>query len=466
MFSNAIKQLSLTSEMDDGIFSNIQADTFENDVSFVSTLRALLFNRISPEEKITADVHFGADRPMNSADVFNIFAHPSTSTDAITVHTLKGEEKDCDFETLRKSFGVRIGYEYLEDISRYLSQCGSKMSVYSTQGSKHTIIVADNLTLKGWHYIQSALPRLIPWYFSNPLNDFEVALLKSLTQKKNDDYARLMQEFSRQNDFRMLVLSKVLNGFGLAYEKNRLNTLKSERDNVSSRFTELQNQIGAIISREKALQIEILGLESALEQGDGTGLADYFICNRSLHMSEVKGDSLKYVVTTALEYFDQNVFEKFLNNHQSYFYQNVKNTDYAVEEVKLLLAAIFGDNISLKVRVCAEFSLSMTGSLKPEHHSQKVREFNDWLPHPHINDMRCLGSNAVYINELMRSKKYIEAIEQTVAATKNINFTDSIVVEKFISTLLKSGQKFIELPNNEIVTPRQALEWIGREKIV
>ena len=56
------------------------------------------------------------------------------------------------------------------------------------------------------------------------------------------------------------------------------------------------------------------------------------------------------------------------------------------------------------------------------------------------------------------------AIEQAIAATKNINFGDSIVFPKFIKDLMQSmNKKIIIIEDGSELTPNEFLEYIKND---
>ena len=230
------------------------------------------------------------------------------------------------------------------------------------------------------------------------------------------------------------------------------------------KFESLQREIAVCIAKEQDLQISIMGVETLLEQGDGSGLTDYFIYNKSLHLQEVGNDNLTFMVTTYLDYFDQSVFDRFHANPSSYFYTKTNGLAKDEETFKNLLLALYGDESSIRVRVCAEFELSLSGTLQPVHLSPRTANFPHWLPHPHLDGASCLGSNTAQINQLMMERKYLEAIEQAVSATKNINFADSAIAPKLIQAIRTGAQRFLELPNGDVVTPGIAIKWLNSKE--
>lgn len=57
MFSKEITGLTLTSSVASNLFQNIYGDNFREDVSFLATLRALLYSRVPKEESVSLQYH-------------------------------------------------------------------------------------------------------------------------------------------------------------------------------------------------------------------------------------------------------------------------------------------------------------------------------------------------------------------------------------------------------------------------
>ena len=306
--------------------------------------------------------------------------------------------------------------------------------------------------------------KLLPWFFNTPLSDEESAFLRSLTVKDSSKYIEFITEYAKSFNFQEDRIAKLLNGFSMQHEKQRLAKLVSDRELNQHNFGILQKQVSDCIAKEHELNSAILGVEMLIQQGDGSGLTDYFIYNKSLHLQDVGNDSLNFVVTTYLDYFDQSVFDRFFVNPKSYFYNAQSGIAKDEQSFKKLLLALYGDDSCIRVRVCAEYKLSLAGTLSPVRTSSNLYNFPLWLPHPHIDGANCLGSNSTEINRLMIERKYIEAIEQAISATKNINFSDSAIAPRLIQSIRTGTQKFLELPNGEVVSPAAAVKWLNNKE--
>jgi len=467
MFKQALTNLPLADCDASEFFSNINADAYEGDETFRATLRMLLYSRTQQGESINVKVLTDSKsvRYVEGLDIQvendSLVIKNPLSRETLYVVVMKGYS-DKSFQQIEDSAkGLFYDYHFHAKVSLYLSQSKCKASVYINESERRTVVLVRNMTQVAWHKMQSSVYRLIPWLFTSPLTEAENELLKSLTIKDSGRYLELIAAFAKTFNYHEDKVSRLLNGFGLKHERQRLENYNHERSQNQDKFESLQREIAACIAKEQDLQISIMGVETLLEQGDGSGLTDYFIYNKSLHLQEVGNDNLTFMVTTYLDYFDQNVFDRFLANPNSYFYTKTNGLARDEESFKNLLLALYGDESSIRVRVCAEFELSLSGTLRPVQSSARTVNFPHWLPHPHIDGASCLGSNAVPINRLMMERKYLEAIEQAVSATKNINFADSAIAPRLIQAIRTGTQKFLELPNGDVVTPGMAVKWLN-----
>ena len=79
-----------------------------------------------------------------------------------------------------------------------------------------------------------------------------------------------------------------------------------------------------------------------------------------------------------------------------------------------------------------------------------------------------VGNYSRPINEALQRHDYISALEQTTASAKSLNFTDSVVMAKFMREVYGLGdgentrarRKWFELPDGTYVTSAQAADWV------
>ena len=411
MFTDVLKQLPLTDGIASELFTNINADSYEGDVSFRATLRMLLYEKLQPYQSIDVKLSINnyknanrKDYALNSDNGTTFFQPYPMPENTLFIIVLKGYSID-EFEQARANAKPFLApFFFQEQPSLFLTQSGCQSYVFINEATKQTLVYMLNLTMKSWHKMQSAIPKLLPWFFPERIVEADRVLLRALTLKNSSTYLNIISEYAKKFNFHEDRLRRMLKDFGLSYEKQRLSVLIKDRSTNNILFNKLQDNIKECISKDREYQTAISGIESLLLQGDDTGLADYFICNKSLRLIAVENDSLSYVITTHLDYFDHKVFEKFMNNPKSYFFQTMSGLATDEAAYKKLLYALYGDEAQLRLRVCAEYRLSLSGTLEPVHHSERLMNYDDWLPHPHVDGARCLGSNRSYINELMLKK--------------------------------------------------------------
>jgi hypothetical protein len=467
MFKQALTNLPLADCDASDFFTSINADLYEGDETFRATLRMLLHSRTQQGESINVKVFTDSKnaRHVEGLDIRvendSLVIKNPLNRETLYVVVLKGYSDERLQQIEGSAKGLLSAYHFHAKASLYLSQNKCKTSVYINEPEHRTVVLVRNMTQVVWHKMQSSICKLIPWFFTSPLTVTENDLLKSLTVQDSGRYLELITAFAKTFNYHEDKISRLLNGFGLKHERQRLENFNHERSRNHDKFESLQREIATCIAKERDLQISITGIETLLEQGDGSGLTDYFICNKSIHLQTVGTDNLTFMVTTYLDYFDQIVFDRVHANPNSYFYDKTNGLARDEESFKKLLLALYGDESCIRVRVCAEFELSLSGTLRPVRSSSRTANFPHWLPHPHIDGAACLGSNSTQINRLMMERKYLEAIEQAVSATKNINFADSAIAPKLIQAIRTGTQKFLELPNGEVVTPGMAIKWLN-----
>lgn len=461
MFTEVLSDLPLTD-----IQSSINAVSFKEDKSFCATLRALFFNRNYFDKTITVqykilNVPLKVDEGMESFVDENITIPVASLRDYIQIISFRNISNET-FSSLINEFKVKQS-EYLNDkiVSLYLSY-GNRyhIEVFRCNNTKNVIIIAQKLNIKIWHYLQSALIKLIPWYFEEPLNDFEKDLLKSLTKSDSRFYLNIVKSYANNLNFRELKVRFLLKDFEISYDKIRLAQIINHRDLLMSEFSRLQSDIQRCLQKDRELQLEMVGVQDAINSNNNSELMQYFICNKYLNIISCSNNTFNYISTGYLEYYDIDLFERCLKNKNSYFYTDMPS-QYSSDLIEKLLSSLFGDNRKLKIKVCAEFEFCLYGTIRPIQNSKYLSDFSNHLAHPHLNKYACLGSNSIYINEFMRDKKYIEAIEQTVASIKNINFADTVVSSAFIRELFNSNKKFLELPDGNSVSSSDAITWLG-----
>ena len=160
-------------------------------------------------------------------------------------------------------------------------------------------------------------------------------------------------------------------------------------------------------------------------------------------------------VAETIEYFDSDAFIRLYNNPNS-------SIGGASKDVKDIFHAVFADNKGV-FKVEGMFQLTNLASIRAISHSTSGQFGDTRLPHPHLYHHACLGGNETYINNYLRQGNWDMAIEQTIAAVKNINFGDSTVIREFVEDVrhaLQGSCKCVLADNGKDMTLREFLAYI------
>jgi hypothetical protein len=185
---------------------------------------------------------------------------------------------------------------------------------------------------------------------------------------------------------------------------------------------------------------------------------EYFMCNKNLTIIDVNGTAIEFVLHGYVDVYDEEAFEKYYRNTNSYLYKDLCPL-VTKKQMKSLYKAIFGDSPQYKMRICAAYTADIKTGLTANAHYPFPPESNTYLPNPHIQNHGCIGNYAVKFQEYMKKHDYVGAIDQAVVSARNLNFHDSIVISKFASQLShNSSVTCLEKSDGTLLTPHEAIK--------
>lgn len=481
MFKTVINSTPLVNEQANSFFENIYGDNFRGDVTFVSTLRALVAPRIKEDEYVV--LRFGQTN-FTSAEVgrtpttemvrkiCDFFYNEDRGN--IYIHNFNSNIQEDNFaciELMKSTFTkVYSGWHRLEKVTDFYRKQFGVMCFINPE-IKSVAIFAENMDIRKMHYLQCSIFAFLPWYF-NPdegVSELEYQLIDSLREKTSTKYEEALAKIASQYDFRTQRIKQLLAGFETKYERIECQKVEREIMNVIDTINSLNSQIGEYLSAKNDMETKLLGLETKIANGDNDSeIMDYFLCNDKLVLLNVTDTKMRFAVKTYLEYFDEDMARSVIGNKSSYVYApNGRRCNSYIPEASMekLMNAIFIDQI-LKIRFCAAYEFDLNGGVRAIQGYNFGHEFFDYTPNTHINQYRCLGTYDRAINNLLAKRDYIGAIEQCTASCKSLNFGDSTVMKTFISTVYglpdysHINNRCIELPDGRIVKPLDAVKWL------
>ena len=480
MFRTPIRSTKFSSSAADVMFGNITGGVYQGDVSFLSTVRALISSRMPKEESIhimftSSDV---SDDDIDSReDMEGLITGVMDlgQKGVYSIHSLQSD-KDTNGKVIEKidQYFTQVypSYSKCEKITVFF-QKSFPVTCYLSEELKSVAFFVDYLDMRKLHYIQMALFPTLPWYYNRDegVTPEEKALVYSLKEKTETAYLDCLETFAQKYDFRGPQIKSLLRGFETKF-------IRLERENAASRVRTIEEQItsynemiGNLLRERGETLIKILGIDQKL-QGDNpdeSEIMEYFLCNKKLFLESVSDSSMVFTVTAPFTYFDKDMAERVMKNKNGYVYvrgSGRRRENIDPDRMVKLLKAVFLDE-KLKILTCAAYQFDLSSNVVALGHHEFPSECSGrFIPNPHINEYRCLGDYSRTLNELVMKNNYIGALEQCIASCKSLNWGDSTVMDTFMNQLYKvdSPYRCVELPDGSVVTPLEAIEWLEKQE--
>ena len=483
MFKKSIAITPLTTDTANDYFQNIRGNKFGQDNSFLATLRALVAPRIKDGESINLNFTSSnynsdaissvpADRAVNA--ICSDMLRDSDGNLVVHSFTSSQENNLANMRLIESRFtSCYPGYHRLEK-GRDFYRKSFAVDCYINAERKNVAVFVDNLDNKKLHYLQVSILAFLPWYF-NPedgVSELEMELLYSLRETSPDKYENCITRIAEQYDFRTARVRKLLRGFETRYEQLECDRVKNEIQRCDMEIDRLNNSIGAMFGKRNDFCIRLLGLERKIaEGGEESEIMDYFLCNGKLYLENVTNNDMYFCVRDYLEYFDPEMAERSISNYRSYVYPDGADSSYrgiSANDMKMLMMEIFvSETPRLRIRFCAAYRFDLNGSVSAMQGHEFPMEYADCMPNTHINRFSCMGNYQATINNLLKNRNYIGALEQCIASCKSLNFGDSTVMREFMSTMWGGNDvnnRCIELPDGSVVKPIEAIRWLKQQE--
>jgi len=483
MFKTAITTNALVNDTANSFFQNIYGDPYNNDISFISTLRALVAPRMDSEDVLSVRFYrtsYSAseigERPTSSIvkSICECFYPEDVGT--IYIHSFEHPAQDSNYaclELMKSTFCKTYqGWHRLEKVTEFYKKQFLTMCFINPE-RKSVAIFVDSLDMRKMHYLQCSIFAFLPWYFDpeKGVSEIEMELINSLREKTSNKYEDVIARIASQYDFRSARIRQLLSGFETKFERIECNNIRGQLDRVRNNIDSLNRQIGDQLHTKNDLEIKLLGLETKISNAsEDSEIMEYFLCNDRLVLLRVSNDTMLFGVKAYIEYFNEDMVESVLRNKSSYVYApdgRSCNRHIPAESMEKLIRAIFIDQ-TLKIKVCAAYEFDLNGSVYAQQYFGFDHNFHDCMPNPHIDGYHCLGNYQRTINELLSKRDYITAIEQCVASAKSLNFGDSPVMNLFFRAIYKLdcnyNNKCIELPDGKVVDPKGAIAWLEEQE--
>ena len=305
----------------------------------------------------------------------------------------------------------------------------SKTEVYCNEEAKQTIVFVENTTDRWTNAFSSSLFRILPWRFENGATADEIALFKAINDKDASRFTQIVNELVETYDFRGKALAKALLGWGCGAREQTLRSLRRDYDDKVHSIAMTEESLARYYAEIDNINAAIAAL-TAKPAESNDDLYNFFSTHKQLTVysrtTDTQGDVLYYTVRETLEYYDQDAFKRVYSAPGSC-------VSCASPAVKDVLWYVFGANKGV-FRTEAMFKLTnFSGIYAVAQRTPEAERTH--MGHPHIYNYRCLGANGTYIMNYLKGGNWELALEQTIAATKNLNWGDYSVIRTFIGDI-------------------------------
>lgn len=481
MFRKKITATPLTTDTANDYFNNITGSTYQSDISFLATLRALVAPRIKDDESIT--LQFGnssystyvlEDAGDNSA--MGALCVPSGNGE-ILIHHFSNSEPEHNTSWMnfveRKLIEIHPGWHRLDKVTEFYRKTFNVIC-FINPDKKSVAIFTDNLNMRTMHYLQVSIAAFLPWYIDpeKGLTEDEMSVVKSLREKSSEQYEVALLKIAENYDFKTERVKKMLAGFENRYQRVECDRIKNRIENIINNINDYNRKIGDYLAQKNEQEIQLLGLQARIaESSEESEIMDYFLCNDKLSLESVTESEMTFVVKAYCEFYDEDMARSIIENRSSYVYRpNGRGCNNCIqaEDMEKLMSAIF-INQTLKLRLCAAYNFDLRGSVNAVRGYTYGIEYRNYTPNTHIDKYSCLGNYSRAITELLVKHDYIGAIEQCAASCRSLNFGDSTVMQEFMNRLYGISDDdvnicCIELPDGSVVEPKQAIEWLKAQE--
>lgn len=335
----------------------------------------------------------------------------------------------------------------------------SETHIYANASIKSTVIFVRQAKPKWIDLLSSSMFRVLPWRFEDMSSD-DTAFFRAISKKDTESFVKIINDSCSNYDFKRSKYKRALIGWNDGYRKQQIRRLQRNIEELHNSINEHQGKITQALCNIEKSSTDLLALQSQEDLKDDS-VFRFFMNHKNITIvnathGTISGNIMEYAITETIEYYDSDAFLRIYNNKGS-------SIGRADESVRKILFAIFAENKGV-FRVESMFKLINLSALDVIGHMRSGLFEQTHLANPHLLHYGCLGGNSQYISDFLQKGDWDMAIEQSIAATKNINFGDAGVISDFVRDVenaYKNHCRCIIADNGKEMTPKEFLSYIG-----
>lgn len=360
-----------------------------------------------------------------------------------------------------------IGWEIIDDVSTYVGPGKSAIVMQNKTRFADVVMINGKNRWKTLHLCASAISRLFPWAFeAEPLTETETATLKLIYDDKWPEFKKSMYEVVKSGDFYKKILEAKLKDFANDSLNRRIRDLKDDIRRENGKIDDWYRKIRDADGRIEEMNDQLTVYVNKIIQGDNdsAGMIEYLSSNRSLTLLGRDGDVINLAAVTYLTEFDDDAFASYVRNKKDKGNYVYRYSPYDVELTKKLYRSIWEDQRWM-VRTFSGWSLSSGFYAHPDNDLRIPDEIKkNRIPQPHIWRYTCVGNYRKTFEDCQKKHDYIGAMTTIVSSSSSLNWTDSTVVESFMSDFWndESGS-FLEDKDGNLYTVKEVVDILKEE---
>lgn len=468
MFETKILETKLAGTMADCMFRRINGCAYEGDVSFISTLRALLMHVDMGEHSLSFE---SASLPIDS------FMSEEQCVSALSNHIQPDKivylsievPATMDPEAAKSAFFAHAASDNIHEFMDVREFFASKMACRAMicEETRSTLIVVLASNIKKHHLAQCIMPKLLPWYFTPlHLSATERSLLAALTSRYSENYVRIMESIADSDWFRQRETAAAMSAFKRRNMERQQSTVEQSIRDHESRIDTLNADLIQELRMVADQNLKLNGIMLALASDtvDDDGLTDFLAANPDVQIMSMDNDRLKILVNSYLDVYDPDAYASMARNPNSWYWSNTSAPSgpfVSRENRKKVLDAIFSDSPVFKIRSfgvytmnCSDGTTSGTGG----RYGERIPD--DRYANPHLHYASCLGSYRSTINRAVLRGDMVGAISQCIASAHSVNVTESATFRHLCRDIFINDQPILEGPNGMLCNALQAYQYL------
>lgn len=332
----------------------------------------------------------------------------------------------------------------------------------------------NSLTWKGIHWLASTILATIPYYFKEKEltadeTDLMSVLSKAQRESNFDDFRDVIDRMYNKTDIAQQIMRRALTDIAAQRFENAIREKERRIEEINDRIKDMLESLSRLDRDKACVCAEHCGLLQAKADNEkGESLIDFVeALKEHVRIESIEQeDGYRRITVWCKDYlanFDEDMADRYIKNDNSFFYEDAP-APRAISKngMRKLLKAIFVER-ELKIRMCAGYTFTTQGDYGSISGVREPEWCEGYAQNPHIYYHACLGDYKTMMREAVSAGDYEQLINCFLASVKSLNIAEAPTAGRFVKAMYKeiATKKFIELPDGTVVSPVEAVEFLG-----